>query len=232
MAGLLPTNTHIVGYARSSLTSDNLREKLRPYLSGGDEEEKAAFLSICSYLSGPYDAPDGYQNLGKLLKERESCHCSAGRLFYLALPPNTFASVCDGLKQYCDDIQGPPESSWIRVIVEKPFGRDLMSSELLANDIGAHYPENQLYRIDHYLGKEMVQNLLLMRFANTLLSPVWNKDNIANVQITFKEDIGTQGRGGYFDEYGIIRDVIQNHLMQLVCFVAMEKVRYSSGCCY
>jgi len=114
-------------------------------------------------------------------------------------------------------------AGWTRVIVEKPFGRDLESSEALNSDLAALFTEAQLYRIDHYLGKELTQNLVVMRFANRFLAPLWNRDNIANVQIIFKEPFGTEGRGGYFDQYGIIRDIIQNHLLQLLCLVAMEK---------
>ena len=109
------------------------------------------------------------------------------------------------------------------MIAEKPFGRDMASSEELADQLGALYPEQQLYRIDHYLGKEMLQSLFVLRFANALLSPAWNRNSVASVQITFKEDFGTQGRGGYFDQFGIIRDMIATHLSQILAFVGMEK---------
>ncbi|KAG0455401.1 hypothetical protein HPP92_024693 [Vanilla planifolia] len=107
-------------------------------------------------------------------------------------------------------------SGWSRIIVEKPFGKDLSSAEELSAQLGELFSEKQLYRIDHYLGKELVQNLLVLRFANRFFLPLWNRDNIDNVQIVFREDFGTEGRGGYFDEYGIIRDIIQNHLLQLM----------------
>lgn len=112
---------------------------------------------------------------------------------------------------------------WNRIIVEKPFGRDLQSSDRLSNHISSLFREDQIYRIDHYLGKEMVQNLMVLRFANRIFGPIWNRDNIACVILTFKEPFGTEGRGGYFDEFGIIRDVMQNHLLQMLCLVAMEK---------
>ncbi|GFP94075.1 glucose-6-phosphate 1-dehydrogenase cytoplasmic isoform, partial [Phtheirospermum japonicum] len=112
---------------------------------------------------------------------------------------------------------------WTRIVVEKPFGKDLASAEELSSQIGELFEEPQIYRIDHYLGKEIVQNLLVLRFANRFFLPLWNRDNIANVQIVFREDFGTEGRGGYFDQYGIIRDIIQNHLLQVLCLVAMEK---------
>ena len=114
-------------------------------------------------------------------------------------------------------------SGWTRVIVEKPFGKDSASSADLSDHLQNLFTEEQLYRIDHYLGEEMVQNLISLRFGNMIFGPTWNRDSIASVTITFKEPFGTQGRGGYFDEFGIIRDVMQNHLMQILCLVAMEK---------
>lgn len=107
--------------------------------------------------------------------------------------------------------------------MEKPFGRDYDSSEKLSNHLQALFKEDELYRIDHYLGKEMVQNLMVLRFGNRIFGPLWNRENIASVSITFKEPFGTQGRGGYFDEFGMIRDVMQNHLLQILCLVGMEK---------
>ncbi|MGH0170363.1 UNVERIFIED_CONTAM: hypothetical protein FKN15_067912 [Acipenser sinensis] len=112
---------------------------------------------------------------------------------------------------------------WNRVIVEKPFGKDLQSSDQLSNHLSSLFKEEQIYRIDHYLGKEMVQNLMVLRFGNRIFGPIWNRDSISCVVLTFKEPFGTEGRGGYFDEFGIIRDVMQNHLLQMLCLVAMEK---------
>ena len=114
-------------------------------------------------------------------------------------------------------------TGWTRVIIEKPFGRDSASSADLSDHLQKLFKEEQLYRIDHYLGKEMVQNLISLRFGNMIFGPTWNRDSIASVTITFKEPFGTQGRGGYFDEFGIIRDVMQNHLLQILCLAAMEK---------
>ncbi|KHG01601.1 Glucose-6-phosphate 1-dehydrogenase-2C cytoplasmic-like protein [Gossypium arboreum] len=161
------------------------------------------------YVSGSYDAAEGFQMLDKEISKHEtsknSLEGSSRRLFYLALPPSLILG------------------GWTRIVVEKPFGRDLGSAEELSSQIGELFDEPQIYRIDHYLGKELVQNLLVLRFANRFFLPLWNRDNIDNVQIVFREDFGTEGRGGYFDEYGIIRDIIQNHLLQVLCLVAMEK---------
>merc|ERR1712020_252921 len=142
----------------------------------------------------------------------------ANRLFYLALPPSVFEHVTTQLKETCMSGTG-----WNRIIVEKPFGKDSASSAKLSNHLSSLFKEEELYRIDHYLGKEMVQNLMTLRFGNLLFSPTWNRNHIASVVITFKEPFGTQGRGGYFDEFGIIRDIMQNHLLQILCLTAMEK---------
>ena len=168
-----------------------------------------------------------------------------GRLFYLALPPAVYRDVLAGLRAHCaggilpplrvgggaehptshevEPSLSPPPSSWVRVIIEKPFGTDLTSSEALSDAVGALWQETCVYRIDHYLGKEMLQNCTTLRFANAFLAPAWDRNWIDNVQITFKEPFGTEGRGGYFDGVGIIRDVMQNHLAQVLALLAMEK---------
>lgn len=219
----LAASTRIIGYARSPMTDDQLRDRLRPTLTGTAGEQEA-FLDIVSYVSGGYDSPDGFKALEAAVQRHESRRTGspAGRLYYLALPPTIYPMACAGLKEYCDSMPHV-EGSWIRVVVEKPFGRDVDSSEELADQLGALYPEDQLYRIDHYLGKEMLQSLFVMRFANALLAPVWSRQSVASVQITFKEDFGTEGRGGYFDTFGIVRDMIATHLSQILAFVAMEK---------
>ncbi|KAJ0230511.1 Glucose-6-phosphate 1-dehydrogenase 6 [Hirschfeldia incana] len=227
---LNPDEVHIFGYARTKLSDQELRDKIHRYLVGEkNASEKAEalskFLQLIKYVSGPYDSEDGFKRLDKAISEHEisknSSQGSSRRLFYLALPPSVYPPVCKMIKACCtnkSDIGG-----WTRIVVEKPFGKDLESAEQLSSQIGGLFDESQIYRIDHYLGKELVQNMLVLRFANRLFMPLWNRDNIANVQIVFREDFGTEGRGGYFDEYGIIRDIIQNHLLQVLCLVAMEK---------
>ncbi|CAN6238550.1 unnamed protein product [Urochloa humidicola] len=216
---------HIVGYARSNLSDDGLRDRIRGYLKGASDEHVSQFLQLIEYVSGSYDSGEGFQLLNKTISEYETSKNSESgssrRLFYLALPPSVYPSVCKMIRSYC--MNPSSHTGWTRVIVEKPFGKDLDSAEELSAELGKLFEEEQLYRIDHYLGKELVQNLLVLRFANRLFLPLWNRDNIANVQIVFKEDFGTEGRGGYFDQYGIIRDIIQNHLLQVFCLVAMEK---------
>lgn len=230
--GFLNTKeVHIFGYARTKITDDDLRDRIRGYLSprSGESAEQAEtlsnFLQLIKYVSGSYDREDGFLLLNDEISKHEySKNSQVGtsrRLFYLALPPSVYPSVCKMIRKYCmnrSDLGG-----WTRIVVEKPFGKDLDSAEQLSSQLGELFDEPQLYRIDHYLGKELVQNLLVLRFANRFFLPLWNRDNIANIQIVFREDFGTEGRGGYFDEYGIIRDIIQNHLLQVLCLVAMEK---------
>ncbi|KAJ2800239.1 Glucose-6-phosphate 1-dehydrogenase [Coemansia furcata] len=136
----------------------------------------------------------------------------------MALPPSVFVDVAAQIKRNVYD-----ETCTNRVVIEKPFGHDLESSRKLSRDIGALFDEAEVFRIDHYLGKEMVKNILSLRFANVFYEAVWNRHYISNIQITFKEPFGTEGRGGYFDEFGIIRDVMQNHLLQVLCIVAMNQ---------
>ncbi|XP_057482359.1 glucose-6-phosphate 1-dehydrogenase 6, cytoplasmic [Actinidia eriantha] len=230
--GFLQSNeVHIFGYARTKISDDELRNRIRGYLIQGSNssdkqlEEVSKFLQLIKYISGSYDSGEGFQLLDKEISgyefSKNTVEGSSRRLFYLALPPSVYPSVCKMIKNNCmnkSDLGG-----WTRIVVEKPFGKDLGSAEQLSAQIGELFDEPQIYRIDHYLGKELVQNLLVLRFANRFFLPLWNRDNIANVQIVFREDFGTEGRGGYFDEYGIIRDIIQNHLLQVFCLVAMEK---------
>ncbi|KAJ3675451.1 hypothetical protein LUZ60_004493 [Juncus effusus] len=222
---LLSNEVRIFGYARTKLSDDELRDRIKGYLTSGSstDESLSNFLQLIKYVSGGYDSKEGFLALNKEISEHELAKDSYGssrRLFYLALPPSVYPSVCKMIKSYCTN---ESSSGWTRVVVEKPFGKDLASAEELSSQLGALFEEPQIYRIDHYLGKELVQNLLVLRFANRFFLPLWNRDNIANIQIVFREDFGTDGRGGYFDEYGIIRDIIQNHLLQVLCLVAMEK---------
>eukprot|EP00035_Acanthoeca_spectabilis_P006058 m.119992 g.119992 ORF g.119992 m.119992 type:complete len:563 (-) comp13331_c0_seq1:107-1795(-) len=218
---LLAPSTAIVGYARSDMTNEQLVERLRPFIKV-KEEKKAKleeFFSKCLYFKGGYDSETSFQDLHKFLTKQEQAlkHQAIRRMFYLALPPSVFTPVTAHIRQQCwsDGIN--------RVIIEKPFGRDSATSEVLSKHLTGLYSEKDLFRIDHYLGKEMVQNLMIVRFANRILTPLWNRDNIACVQITFKENFGTGGRGGYFDTFGIVRDILQNHLMQVLTIIAMEK---------
>lgn len=216
--GLLPRGTSIFGYARSKLSMADIREKCSGTVTAKDGEEKQleSFWASNHYVAGSYGDIKDFQALDAAMLETEQG--TNNRLFYLALPPSVFKPVSSMLRASCMATKG-----WTRVIVEKPFGKDSDSSADLSEHLRSLFSEDQLYRIDHYLGKEMVQNLLTLRFGNQLFGPTWNRDKIASITISFKEPFGTQGRGGYFDEFGIIRDVMQNHLLQIFCLVAMEK---------
>uniref|UniRef100_A0A8C3B130 Glucose-6-phosphate 1-dehydrogenase n=1 Tax=Cyclopterus lumpus TaxID=8103 RepID=A0A8C3B130_CYCLU len=209
--GLLPDDTYFVGFARSKLTVEDIKTAYSECLS--------AFFSKNSYLSGMYDDDSSFTQLDAHLSSLPR-GADANRLFYLALPPTVYQHVSTNINTHC---MSRRSVGWSRVIVEKPFGRDLQSSEELSAHLSSMFTEDQIYRIDHYLGKEMVQNLMVLRFGNRIFGPIWNRNSVACVVLTFKEPFGTQGRGGYFDDFGIIRDVMQNHLLQMLCLVAMEK---------
>ncbi|EDV30686.1 uncharacterized protein Dana_GF14919 [Drosophila ananassae] len=216
---LLAKPIKFCGYARSKLTVENIEGNCRQYMKVQPNEETKyeEFWALNDYVIGSYDNSSGFELLNRQLTLMENKN-RANRIFYLALPPSVFEDVTVNIKQNCMSASG-----WNRVIIEKPFGRDAASSQALSDHLAKLFHEKQIYRIDHYLGKEMVQNLMTIRFGNKILNTTWNRDNIASVLITFKEPFGTQGRGGYFDAFGIIRDVMQNHLLQILSLVAMEK---------
>ena len=215
----------IVGYARSALRREEFQAKLLEFLSHKqpqpDEEEYQRdlidFLEHCHYLHGEYDDDTAFESLARDLATFEGEIDTFNRIFYLALPPSVFLPVASSIRKHLY-IPGK-----VRLIVEKPFGHDLESSSQLSAALRPLFSENEIFRIDHYLGKEMVKNLLILRFGNIFFNAVWNRNYIKNVQIVFKETLGVEGRGGYFDEFGIIRDVMQNHLLQMLAIVAMER---------
>lgn len=223
--GLLPEDIYIVGFSRSDLTVEKIKAACLPHMKVTDEElaSLSAFFKRNTYLSGHYDVGSSFEQLNSHLSSLPGGE-NANRLFYLALPPTVYHHVSTNIREYCMSCKG-----WNRIIFEKPFGRDLQSSHELSAHLSSLFKEDQIYRIDHYLGKEMVQNLMVLRFGNRIFGPIWNRNSVACVTLTFKEPFGTQGRGGYFDGFGIIRDVMQNHLLQMLCLIAMEKPASTSS---
>ncbi|KAI0320825.1 glucose-6-P dehydrogenase [Amylostereum chailletii] len=223
--GFLPNDVHIVGYARTKMDEAEFHKRATQYIKNPNNDEDITakieqFKKLSSYVSGGYEDGESFQNLEKSLENIESSYQGKERhrIFYLALPPSVFIPVAANIKQnnYSKDGEN-------RIIVEKPFGKDLQSSRELLGALKQHWTEDETFRIDHYLGKEMVKNILVLRFANVALNAAWDKNSISNVQITFKEPFGTEGRGGYFDEFGIIRDILQNHLLQVLSVLTMER---------
>ncbi|KAI9731491.1 MAG: Glucose-6-phosphate 1-dehydrogenase [Cirrosporium novae-zelandiae] len=223
----LPKDVKVVGYARTKMDHDEFLRRVRSYIKTPTkemEEQLDSFCKLCTYVSGQYDKDESFHVLTKHLEDLENGKKEDNRVFYMALPPSVFITVSQHLKRNCY-----PKKGIARIIVEKPFGKDLESSRDLQGALGPDWKEEEIFRIDHYLGKEMVKNLLILRFGNEFFGANWNRHHIDNVQIAFKEPFGTEGRGGYFDEFGIVRDVMQNHLLQVLTLLAMERpISFSS----
>lgn len=224
----LPEQMTVVGVGLPAMSTDEYRkvvgEALHNFANAGrhDRSKLEQFVTSSYYVGGGFDDPKLYQALDSLLQKNATDRgCKDNRLYYLSTPPSVFGTICkqlstQGMSRVTD------RHHWRRLIIEKPFGRDLTSAQKLNQDIAEAFEEWQVYRIDHYLGKETVQNILAFRFANGIFEPLWNRNYIDHVQITVAESLGVEKRGGYYEESGALRDMIQNHVLQLVALVAME----------
>ncbi len=228
----LPGGFAVIGVARREKTDASFREELQEAVAAFSRRkpiDEALWTDVArgiSYVRGAANEPATYQALRVHLERFDAERGTQGnRLFYLAVPPNEFGPIVEGLRS--SHLVAPPSrgrlgGAWTRVVFEKPFGHDLASARSLNDAIAAAFDESQVFRIDHYLGKETVQNLLVFRFANSLFEPVWGRKHVDHVQITVAEEIGVEGRGRFYEQTGITRDIVENHAMQLLCITAME----------
>jgi glucose-6-phosphate 1-dehydrogenase len=222
----LPAPFIIVGCGRTQLGEDAFRDRMLTALKSTMEVEDAVwreFAAFLHYKCIDYDRQDSFQELAGLLRELDLRSGGQGnRLFYLAIPPSQYETVALNLGRAGLGDEGENGNGWSRLVVEKPFGRDLKSAVALNRSIHEHFSEHQIFRIDHYLAKETVQNILMLRFANSIFEPVWNRRYIDHVSITASETLGVEHRAAYYEQSGVLRDMFQNHMMQLLSLTAME----------
>ena len=223
---LLNENFYFLGCGRTSISDERYRADvetaIRQSLPAVSNETLSRFVGSFYYVTGDYNDPSLYRDISTRLQAIEAKHnVNGSRIFYLAVPPLLYGTIVEGLGQAGLSCPGPGCRN-IRLVVEKPFGRDLESAVELNQIVQRHFAEGQIYRTDHYLGKETVQNIMMLRFANAIFEPVWNRNFIDNIQITAAESVGVEHRGGYYDGAGAMRDVFQNHLLGMLSLVAME----------
>ena len=226
-SGYLPEDIAVLGVARRSLEDFFPGDMREGILAGGGVEENdpklAPFMERVQYYAMNFDDDAGYDGLKKKLADMDAKFNTQGnRLFYLAVAPEYFSDIIGFLGKHQMNKPGEEDTHWVRVVIEKPFGHDLESARQLNDEVNKVFDEDQIFRIDHYLGKETVQNILVFRFANGIFEPIWNRNYIDHVEITAAESIGIEGRGPFYEQAGALRDVIQNHVMELLSFVAME----------
>lgn len=225
--GLLPPGFALVGFARRDWSNEEfmavVHDSVKEYARTPFREDVWAQLSAgIRFVSGDFDDNDAFDRLGETIAELDRVRGTMGNhAFYLSIPPRSFPIVTEQLNR--SGLATPKDSQWRRVVIEKPFGHNLQSARELNGVVESVFPADSVFRIDHYLGKETVQNILALRFANTFYEPLWNSNYVDHVQITMAEDVGVGGRAGYYDGIGAARDVIQNHLLQLLALTAMEE---------
>jgi len=226
---LLPEPSVIVGVAREAMTTEEFGNRMLRRVSEHSRREIdpakwERFAAKLDYVVGDFTSPETYELLGARLAAADERGVRGNRLFYFATPPSVFPQIIEQLaahKLIARRVTGAGGPAY-RVIVEKPFGRDLASARSLNDLIAGYLDESQIFRIDHYLGKETVQNILVLRFGNSIFEPLWNRNHISHVEITAAETIGIEGRGAFYEATGVVRDVIQNHLLQVLALIAME----------
>ena len=225
--GLLPPSFALVGFARRDWEDQDFGKIVYDAVRAGArtpfrEDVWRNLSEGLRFVPGSFDDPEAFTELANTVKQLDEERGTGGNIaFYLSIPPGSFSTVCEQLD--ASGLTDQKEGSWRRVVIEKPFGHDLASARALSAVLERVFPPDSIFRIDHYLGKETVQNILALRFANQLFEPVWNSHYVDHVQITMAEDIGIAGRAGYYDGIGAARDVIQNHLLQLLALTAMEQ---------
>jgi glucose-6-phosphate 1-dehydrogenase len=232
--GRLPGNTNIIGFSRTPFSHDRYRNHLREGIETYnpavfDADAWASFAEHLYYSPGDSDTGEGYESLRAFLERLEKG--PANRLYYCATTPTLFGPIAQalgrlgmagGIRDSGLSAFDSRESGWRRIVLEKPFGSDLASAQELSRALLSVFEESQIYRMDHFLGKETAQNILFFRFANSMFEPIWNRNYVDNIQVTVFEAEGVGHRGGYYDQAGVLRDMFQNHLLQLLCLVAME----------
>ena len=223
----LPAEFSVVGFARREKSHDQFRQEIRQGIETFSRTRQVnemlwqRFSQGIFYHRAEFDNLEGYKSLSKFLDELDSSRSvCCNRIYYLATPPQHFPTIIKKLGEA--DLSKEKGKGFSHVVIEKPYGRDLQSAKELNTPVHEAFREDQVYRIDHYLGKETVQNIMVFRFANGIFEPIWNHRYIDHVQITVSESIGVENRGAYYDQAGTLRDMIQNHILQLLCLVAME----------
>jgi glucose-6-phosphate 1-dehydrogenase len=230
---LTPGGFSIIGFARREMTDDQFRASMKEAVTRYSREPIQediwdSFARGLHYVVGSFDDAEAYTRLADRLAKQDAAHGAGGnRLYYMATPPHAYAPISQRLGEA--GLSRGANGGWARLVVEKPFGRDLDSARTLDHDLRRVFRERQVFRIDHYLGKETVQNILVFRFANGIFEPIWNRRYIDNVQVSVAETVGVEGRGSYYEEAGALRDMVQNHLMQVLALVAMEPVASFRG---
>ncbi|MGK5627375.1 glucose-6-phosphate dehydrogenase [Streptomyces sp. URMC 123] len=225
--GLLPPGFSLIGFARREWAHEDFAQEVYEAVKEHArtpfrEEVWQQLVNGCRFVQGTFDDDEAFATLKSTIEELDAAQGTGGNFaFYLSVPPKFFPKVVQQLKKH--GLADQKEGSWRRAVIEKPFGHDLASAQELNRIVHEVFPPNEVFRIDHYLGKETVQNILALRFANQMFEPIWNRSYVDHVQITMAEDIGIGGRAGYYDGIGAARDVIQNHLLQLLALTAMEE---------